>query len=226
MRPSGDGVDGPDGRPVPGLLLPFLWFRLWEGSWPVSSTLRPAVDESVESTSPNELLDLVLELDAFLRVVAVVAMVEAELVRIALPGVCAHPLWSRELLSNFHQYLDFRCVEGGIVAKSSWGRAPPSPTIRASLPAYPGRSLDTLVSGRSSRMWPSFSWPFFDCGLTRVSRLSLSRGLLIHHPEGFFRSDIPFGPSQQVSKISEVLFLQREQKVVLLKAAFQSGHCY
>ena len=103
MRPSGDGVDGPDGRPVPGLLLPSLRFRLWKGSWPVSSTLRPAADESVESTSPNELLDLVLELDAFLRVVAVV--VEAELVGVALSEVCAHPLQPRELLPDLHQYL-------------------------------------------------------------------------------------------------------------------------
>ena len=102
MRPSGDGVDGPDGRPVPGLLLPFLRFRRWKGSWPVSSTLRPAADESVESTPPNELLDLVLELDAFLRVVAVVAVVEAELVGIALPGVCVHPLRPRELLPDLH----------------------------------------------------------------------------------------------------------------------------
>ena len=102
MRPSGDGVDGPDGRPVPGLLLPFLWFGLWEGSWPVSSTLRPAVDESVESTSPDELLDLVLELDAFFDVMAVVAVVEAELVGVALPGMCAHPLRPRELLPDLH----------------------------------------------------------------------------------------------------------------------------
>ena len=102
MRPSGDGVDGPDGRPVPRLLLPSLRFRLWEGSWPISSTLRPAADESVESTSPNELLDLILELDAFLRVVAVVTVVEAELVGVALFGVCAHPLWSRELLPDLH----------------------------------------------------------------------------------------------------------------------------
>ena len=106
LRPSGDGVDGPDGRSVPGLLLPFLRFRLWEGSWPVSSTLRPAADESVESTSPSELLDLILELDAFLRVMTVVAAVEAELVGVALPGVCAHPLRPRELLPDLHQHLD------------------------------------------------------------------------------------------------------------------------
>ena len=92
LRPSEDGVDGPDGRSVPGLLLPFLQFRRREGSWPVSSIPRPPADESVESASPNELLDLVLELDAFLRVVAVVAVVEAELVGVALPEVCAHSL--------------------------------------------------------------------------------------------------------------------------------------
>ena len=102
LRPSGDGVDGPDGRSVPGLLLPFLRFRRWEGSWPVSSTLRPVVDESVESTSSNELLDLVLELDAFFNVVAVVAVVEAELVGVALFGMCAHPLRPRELLPDLH----------------------------------------------------------------------------------------------------------------------------
>ena len=117
MRPSGDGVDGPDGRPVPGLLLPSRWFRLWKGSWPVSPTLRPAADESVKSTSPNELLDLVLELDAFLCVVAVVAVVEAELVGVALLGVCAHPLWPRELLPDLHQHLGLRGVEGGVAVE-------------------------------------------------------------------------------------------------------------
>ena len=86
MRPSGDGVDGPDGRPISGLLLPSWRFRLWKGPWPLSSTLRPASDEPVESTSPNELLDLVLELDAFLYVVVVVTVVEAEFVGVALPG--------------------------------------------------------------------------------------------------------------------------------------------
>ena len=70
----------PMGGRSPGCSSLFLRFRWWEGSWPVSSALKPAADESVESTSPNELLDLVLELDAFLRVVAVVAVVEAELV--------------------------------------------------------------------------------------------------------------------------------------------------
>ena len=75
-------------------------------------------------------------------------------------------------------------------------------------------------------MWPSFSRPFFDCGLTRVSHLPLSRSLLILHFEGFFRSGVPFSPSQQISKIPGVLLLQGEQKVILLKAALQSGHCY
>ena len=48
-------------------------------------------NEPIESTSSDELLDLISKLDAFLRVMAVVMMVEAELVRIALSGVCAHP---------------------------------------------------------------------------------------------------------------------------------------
>ena len=62
--------------------------------------------------------------------------------------------------------------------------------------------------------------------LTRVSHLPLSRSLLILHFEGFFRSGVPFGPSQQISKIPGVLLPQGEQKVILLKAALQSGHCY
>ena len=72
----------------------------------------PALNEPIESASPDELLDLVSELDAFLRVVAVVAMVEAELVGIALLGVCAHPLWPRELLSDLHQHLVFEALRG------------------------------------------------------------------------------------------------------------------
>ena len=92
MRSSGDGVDGLDWRPISGLLLPPWWFRLRQGPWPIFSTLRPASNEPIESTSPDELLDLVSEQDAFLHVVAVVAMVEAELIGIALLGVCAHPL--------------------------------------------------------------------------------------------------------------------------------------
>ena len=83
-----------------------------------------------------------------------------------------------------------------------------------------------LVPRRGARVRPSFSRPFFDCGLTRVSRLPLSRGLLILHFEGFFRSSVPFSPSQQISKIPGVLLLLGEQEVILLKAALQSGHCY
>ena len=119
MRPSGDGVDGPDGRPIFRLLLPSWRFRLWQGPWPISSTLGPASDEPVESSSPDELLDLVSEPDAFLRVVAVVAVVEVELVGVALPGVCAHPLRPRELLPDLHQYLSLRGVEGGVAAEFS-----------------------------------------------------------------------------------------------------------
>ena len=70
----------------------------------LTSLLYPqaAADESVKSTSPNELLDLILELDAFLCVVAVVAVVEAKLVGVALPGMYAHPFRPRELLPDLH----------------------------------------------------------------------------------------------------------------------------
>ena len=53
-------------------------------------TFRPASDESIEPTSSDELLDLVSELNTLLRVMVVVMMIEAELVRVVLPGVCAH----------------------------------------------------------------------------------------------------------------------------------------
>ena len=66
------------------------------------STLRPTSNKPVEPTSSDELLDLISELNAFLHVVAVVMMVDAELIRIALPGVHAHPFRPWELLSNFH----------------------------------------------------------------------------------------------------------------------------
>ena len=75
------------------------------GPWPIFSTLRPASNKSVESTSSDELLDLISELDAFLRVVAMVAVVKTELVGVALFEMCAHPLWPRELLPDLHQYL-------------------------------------------------------------------------------------------------------------------------
>ena len=182
--------------PISGLLLPSWRFRLRQGPWPISSTLRSASNEPVESTSPDELLDLISEPDAFLRVVAVVAVVEIELVGVVLPGVCAHPLWPRELLPNLHQYLGLRGIEGGVVAKSFRWRTPPNPTIRTSLPAYSGWSMGTLVPRRGSRMRLSFSRPFFDCGLTRVPRLLLSRGLLILHFESFFCSGVPFSSSQ------------------------------
>ena len=58
----------------------------------IFSTLRPASNESIESTSPDELLDLISELDAFFCVMAVVAMVEIELIGVVLFGVYAHPL--------------------------------------------------------------------------------------------------------------------------------------
>ena len=178
------------------MLLPSLRFRLWEGSWPVSSTLSPAMDESVESTSPNELLDLVLELDAFLRVVAVIAVVEAELVGVVLLGVCAHPLRPRELLPDLHQYLGLRGVEGGVVAELPWRGTPPKPVVRASLLARPGGSMGVLMSRRGSVARPGFLWPLLDCGLTRISRLTLPRSLFVLHFEGLFRSGVSFSPSQ------------------------------
>ena len=83
---SGDGVDGPDWRPISGLLLPPWRLRLRQGPWPIFSTLRPVSNESVESNSPDELLDLISELDAFLCVMAVVAMVETDLLGLHFPG--------------------------------------------------------------------------------------------------------------------------------------------
>ena len=94
------------------MLLPSWRLRLRKGPWPISSTLRPASDKPVESTSLDELLDLIPELDAFLCVVAVVAVVEAELVGVALPGVCAHPLRPRELLPDLHQSWVFEALRG------------------------------------------------------------------------------------------------------------------
>ena len=153
--PSGsfrDEVDDPNWRPIFRLVLPLWRLRLWQGPWPIFPTFRSTSNESVELTSPDELLDLVSELNALLRVVAMVTMVKTEFVRVALPGVCAHPFRPQQLLLDLHQYLDFRCIERGVAVKSSRGRAPPNSAVRASLPTGPGRSLDTLVSGGSSRM--------------------------------------------------------------------------
>ena len=95
-----DGVDDPNWRPISGLLFPPQRLRLWQGPWPILSTLRPTLNEPVEPTSSDELLDLVSELNVFLCIMAVVSMVEAELVRIALPGMCAYPFWPWELLPD------------------------------------------------------------------------------------------------------------------------------
>ena len=107
LRPSGDGVDGPNWRPISGLLLPPWRFRLRQGPWSILSAFRSVSNEPVELISSDELLDLIPELNALLCIVVVVTMVEAELVRIALPRVCAHPFRPWQLLSDLHQHLDF-----------------------------------------------------------------------------------------------------------------------
>ena len=64
---------------------------------------------------------------------AVVTMIEAELVKVALPGVCAHPFQPWQLLPDLHQHLGFWSVERGAAVESSWGRAPSNSMVRASL---------------------------------------------------------------------------------------------
>ena len=91
MRPSGDGVDDPDWRPIFRLLLPLWWLQLRQSPQLIFPTFMSASNESIELTSSDELLDLISKLNALLRIVAVVTMIEAELVRIALPEVCVHP---------------------------------------------------------------------------------------------------------------------------------------
>ena len=60
---------------------------MWHDPRLILSTFKPTSDESVEPTPPDELLYFVSELNAFLRVMAVVMMIEAEFVWVALPGV-------------------------------------------------------------------------------------------------------------------------------------------
>ena len=80
---------------------------MWQGPWPILSTLRPVSNELVELTSSDELLDLISELNTLLRVVAVVTMIEAELIRVAFFGVCVHLFRSWQLLPDLHQHLSF-----------------------------------------------------------------------------------------------------------------------
>ena len=51
--------------------------------------------ESIEPFSPDELLDLVLELDTFFYIMIMVMMIEAILVGIMLTEMRVHPLRSR-----------------------------------------------------------------------------------------------------------------------------------
>ena len=164
----------------------------------------------MEPTPSDELLDLVSELNPLLRVVAVVTMIEAELVRIALLGVYVHPFRPWQLLPDLHQHLSFWSIERGVAMESSWERAPSNSTVRASLPTSSGGSSDTLMFEGSSRMWPSFTQPFFSCGLAGVACLPLLRCLLVLQLEGFLYSDISFDPSQQISEVLGILLFLRK----------------
>ena len=62
----------------------------------VQATAVPSIDLPLtQPTSPDELLDLVLELNAFFSIVVVVMMVEIVFARITLVRMSAHPfrLW-------------------------------------------------------------------------------------------------------------------------------------
>ena len=146
-------------------------------------------------------------------------MIKVEFVWVALPGVRAHPFRPRQLLPDLRQHLGFWSIQRGIAMEYSWGRAPSNYAVWAPLFTSSGRSSNMPVSGRSSRMWSSFTRPFFSCGLAGATRLPLLHGLLVLQLEGFLYSGISFGPNQQINEVSGILLFQGEQKIILLKIA-------
>ena len=93
--PSRDGVDDPDWRSISRLFFSSWRLQLWQGPRSIISTFRSALDESVEPTPFDELLDFISELNAFLHVMVVVMLIEVEFIWVALFGVRAHPFQPR-----------------------------------------------------------------------------------------------------------------------------------
>ncbi|KAG1362256.1 hypothetical protein COCNU_10G004750 [Cocos nucifera] len=73
------------GRRPTSLLFPHHgWFWLRQRPWPIFSCFRLASEELTQPNPPNELLNFVSKLNAFLSIVVVVTMVETVFASIAL----------------------------------------------------------------------------------------------------------------------------------------------
>ena len=68
-------------------------------------------------TSIDEELDLVLQLQTLIHVVAMVLVILAVFVRVSLGGWSVHPLRWRKLIFDLHQYLGLRSIQGRVVMK-------------------------------------------------------------------------------------------------------------
>ena len=120
-----------------------------------------------------------MELDTLVSVMIVIIMIKAELIRITLAGMRAHPFWPWQLLLDFHQYLGFRSIEGGVVVKSSLGGTLPRPSVWASLSPSPGGSLDLLSFRESSRVRPNFAWLSFLGGAAQLVDSPPIKGFIV-----------------------------------------------
>ena len=69
-----------------------------------------AVDESIQLSPPNEILNLLLELNAVFGVVAVVLVVDVVFLLITIFRLGLHPFHLRQLRPNLHEYLSFGSV--------------------------------------------------------------------------------------------------------------------
>ena len=96
---------------------------------------------------------------------AVVKMIEAELVSVALFGVCVHLFRPWQLLPDLHQHLNFWSIERGVAVESSRGRALSNSAVRASPSMSSGRSSDMLVFGGSQECGRVSLGPFSAVGL-------------------------------------------------------------
>ena len=88
VMPPNDGVYYADWGLV-FLRLSLLWLLCWpRRSLSIFSLLPPSSDKSVEMAMLDEILDLILELDTLLHVVAIILMVQAVLIGISLDREC------------------------------------------------------------------------------------------------------------------------------------------
>ena len=70
----------------------------------------------------DETFDFILELQAFIRVVAMVPVVPAVLIAVSTGRWSVHPPSKRELVHNLHKDLGPRSIQGGVIVEPQSGR--------------------------------------------------------------------------------------------------------